>query len=126
MDNYFIQAQRVRRRIQEDFNQVFALSHPLYSKETKVVDDGEKRVDVLLAPCSLSPAPLLSDVLAEKSPLNSYVNDVLTVPASLAGIPALCIPVPGSTPGDEPVGMQLLAQYGDEDALFNIANALAK
>src|SRR5690606_17030183 len=81
------------------------------------------QVDVLLTPTSLSRAPLLADVLAERSPLDSYVNDVLTVPASLAGIPAMSVPV---TPAaeNEPIGMQLLAQYGDEDTLFEVARLL--
>ena len=125
MDNYFIQAQRVRRLIQGDFNKVFSLPHLISNKASQEVSNDTERVDVLLTPCSLSPAPLLSDVLAAKSPLDAYVNDVLTVPASLAGIPAMTIPVQASE-GGEPVGMQLLAQYGDEDALFEVAQILAQ
>ncbi|KAF8468832.1 amidase signature domain-containing protein [Kalaharituber pfeilii] len=134
IDNYFIQAQRVRALIQSDFNSVFSLPHPLYhppSSSSSSSSFSLSTVDVLIAPCSLSPAPLLSDVLAQKSPLDSYVNDVLTVPSSLAGIPAMSVPVrmvveegAGGEGGDEPIGMQLMAQFGDEEALFEVSRAL--
>lgn len=81
------------------------------------------RADVLIAPCSLTKAPLLEDVKTQKSPLDSYVNDVLTVPASLAGIPAMSIPVIESTTGAA-IGLQLLTQYGDEEMLFEVANII--
>ncbi|KAI5794440.1 amidase signature domain-containing protein [Peziza echinospora] len=124
MDNYFIQAQRVRRLIQNDFNSAFSLPHLLHDHGIETTNKDTSGVDVLLAPCSLSPAPPLADVLAAKSPLDAYVNDVLTVPASLAGIPALCIPVQNPSGDSEPLGMQLLAQFGDENALFEIAKVL--
>lgn len=148
MDNYFIQAQRVRRLIQEDFNTVFSLPYPLRSTTprptTTPPQELTDKVDVLLTPTSLSPPPLLKNVLAQKSPLDSYVNDVLTVPASLAGIPAMSVPVRmasrsgleavigeeqkecgwGVCDKEEMVGMQLLAQFGDEAALFEVAKAL--
>ena len=155
MDNYFIQAQRVRRLIHEDFNNVFSLPYPLCSTTptpTCTVSSTTSpppqeltdKVDVLLTPTSLSPPPLLKNVLAQKSPLDSYVNDVLTVPASLAGIPAMSVPVRMVIQSEsesmigaeqrgwdwdicdekEMVGMQLLAQFGDEAALFEVAKAL--
>ena len=124
MDNYFIQAQRVRRLIQNDFNSTFSLPHLLHEHGIETSSKNKSGVDVLLAPCSLSPAPPLGDVLAAKSPLDAYVNDVLTVPASLAGIPALCIPVQNPSGDNEPLGMQLLAQFGNENALFEIAKVL--
>lgn len=142
MDNYFIQAQRVRRLIQEDFNNVFSVPNPLRSTTPTTPQELTEKVDVLLTPTSLSPPPLLKNVLAQKSPLDSYVNDVLTVPASLAGIPAMSIPVRMASPSGsvvgpeqrewecgicdkgETVGMQLLAQFGDEATLFEVSRAL--
>ena len=133
MGNYFVKAQRVRGVIRGDFDAVFGLRNMLYN-EAGVEDDDDdgeegRKVDVLITPTSLSMSPRLKDVLAQKSPLDSYVNDVLTVPASLAGIPAMSVPVgvvgrEGKESGDEVVGMQLLAQFGDEEALFEIAKAL--
>lgn len=127
--------------IQRDFNNVFALPHPLYTPpeggeatgREKGEEAGERNeeqlVDVLITPTSLSPSPRLKDVLAQRSPLDSYVNDVLTVPASLAGIPAMSVPVKmrmggEEEKGEEKVGIQLLAQFGDEEALFEVAEAL--
>lgn len=136
MGNYFVKAQRVRRGIRGDFDSVFGLRNMLYNKEAAEgevdeVDEVEAgKVDVLITPTSLSMSPRLKDVLAQRSPLGSYVNDVLTVPASLAGIPAMSVPVgvvgdEGKEEGQgEKVGMQLLAQFGDEEALFEVAKAL--
>ncbi|KAF8419447.1 amidase signature domain-containing protein [Tirmania nivea] len=128
MGNYFVKAQRVRRGIRRDFDAVFGLRNMLYSKGEEEEEEERGKVDVLITPTSLSMSPRLKDVLAQRSPLDSYVNDVLTVPASLAGIPAMSIPV--GVVGDEgreegeKVGMQLLAQFGDEEPLFEIAKAL--
>lgn len=124
IDNYFIQAQKVRRLVQKDFDDVFVEPNWLMtdmdiSRRSKV-----DRVNVIMAPTTLSTAPLLNDVKNEGSPLDSYVNDVLTVPASLAGIPAISIPVMVKVEGEElllPVGIQIMAQYGDEATMFKIA-----
>ena len=136
MGNYFVKAQKVRRRIRGDFDEVFGLRNMLYNRGGEEVGEGEEgegKVDVLITPTSLSMSPRLKDVLAQRSPLDSYVNDVLTVPASLAGIPAMSVPVgvaveegngEGKQEAGEKVGMQLLAQFGDEEALFEVAKAL--
>lgn len=79
-------------------------------------------MDVLIAPCSLSKAPFLEDVKMQKSPLDSYVNDVLTVPANLAGIPAICLPVMHGE--KDSVGMQVMAQYGDEETMWEVAKII--
>lgn len=122
IDNYFIKAQAVRRLVQRDFDRVFRAKNYL---QVDAQDPNENGVDVLISPTTLSTAPTLKDVHKKTSPLDSYVNDVLTVPASLAGIPVLSIPVPvqpdknGNGPGT--VGMQVMAQYGDEQRLWDVA-----
>ncbi|KAL7268273.1 Trimeric GatFAB AmidoTransferase(AdT) complex subunit [Rhizina undulata] len=126
IDNYFLKAQSIRRLVQKDFDEVFNVPNLL--REDREFEEGQNPngVDVLIAPSSLSTAPLLEDVLAERSPLNSYVNDVLTVPASLAGIPAISIPVKaeGTNSVESSVGMQIIAQYGDEESLWGVAKAI--
>lgn len=121
----------MRRLVKRDFDNVFALPNVLYTTLEGKADEGnwrEELPDVLVTPTSLSPSPRLKNVLAQRSPLDSYVNDVLTVPASLAGIPAMSVPVTmvasEGAEGDEKVGIQLLAQFGDESALFEVAKAL--
>ena len=87
------------------------------------------KVDIILAPTAQSLPPKLSS-LSDRAPIDSYSADVLTVPASLAGIPALSVPVP--IPGQEgrdqkapnSVGVQVIGQYGDEELVFSMAHSI--
>ena len=118
-DNYFIQAQRIRRIVKEDFDRVFAFSNPLVANQGPFKPDG---VDVLISPVSMTTAPLLSDIAKHKSSLDAYVNDAFTVPASMAGIPAISIPVDTRSSNDGlPNSIQVIAQFGDEESLFDMA-----
>ena len=121
MDNYFVQAQRVRRLVQQDFDNVFALQNPLLDAETSSPSE-QSSVDVLIAPTAPTLPPTLAEV-EKLSPVEMYMNDVLTVPASLAGLPALSVPVKlesGATEvGDvESVGMQVIGQFGDDELVL--------
>lgn len=124
INNYFIQAQKIRRLVQTDFNDVFIQPNWLMTDKDISQRSKADRVDVIMTPTTLSTAPLLNDVKNESSPLDSYVNDVLTVPASLAGIPAISVPVMAKVENEEqsfPVGIQIMAQYGDEATMFKVA-----
>ena len=125
MDNYFIQAQKVRRLVQQDFDKVFAAPNPLLAHKTGVNDDG---VDVLLCPTAPTLAPELSEARSQKS-LHAYMNDVFTVPASLAGLPAISVPVHRNKVSElqdsAPAGMQIIGQYGDDKAVLRVAKELS-
>ncbi|KAK3310770.1 amidase signature domain-containing protein [Chaetomium strumarium] len=142
MDNYFIKAQRVRRLVRRDFDRVFALDNPLHEKETFDLADldesiamedkwGPEEVDFLLCPTAPTLAPKLGDVM-NQTPVDAYMNDVFTVPASLAGLPAISIPMPLSeTAGDrtrrsDTAGLQLIGQYWDDARLLAVADAIFK
>lgn len=117
IDNYFIKAQKVRRLVQRDFNNAFALPHPLLDDQA-ISSTGDK-VDIILTPTAQSMPPKLDD-LDTADPLEAYSADVLTVPASLAGLPAMSVPV-----SEEPsIGMQIIAQYGDDDLVFDFARVV--
>lgn len=127
IDNYFIKAQKVRRLVQNDFNNVFLFPHPLLSRDDKPQPD--KGVDVVITPTAQSLPPKLS-TLAWRGSVDTFSDDVLTVPASLAGLPAISIPIAirdlESRSQDRPrsVGLQILAQYGDDDSVFGIAKEI--
>lgn len=121
IDNYFIKAQKVRRLVQQDFNNVFRQDHPLLPLAScKGTDAG---IDFLVTPTAQTLPPTLESVVS-KDPVDNFADDVLTVPASLAGLPALSLPVAigeaGSKNSDEPstVGIQIIAQYGRDLALL--------
>jgi aspartyl-tRNA(Asn)/glutamyl-tRNA(Gln) amidotransferase subunit A len=132
IDNYFIQAQKVRRLVQQDFNNVFARPNPLQN-EQKIQEGPEEKVDVLLCPTAPTLAPSLSDVY-KQDPLQAYMNDVFTVPASLAGLPAINLPVHvtdaeraaihGEQDIKESAGIQIIGQYGDDKLVLHAAHRL--
>ena len=77
---------------------------------------------MLLHPSAIQTAPLLD---AEKTPgdLSAYVQDVLTVPASLAGLPAMSVPA-GSGGDGWPVGASVVGQWGCDDAVLRIGKII--
>ena len=102
-DAYYLQAQKIRRMIVDDFQQAF------------------KQCDLIAGPV----APTVAWKLGDKSddPLASYLADIFTLPASLAGLPGMSVPV-GFGAGNMPVGMQLIANYLQESKLLNAAHRL--
>ena len=119
-DNYFLKAQKVRRLVQGDFDSVFRLGNALHDRPP--ASDGG--VDYILCPTAPSPAPPLKHV-QQSSPIDAYVNDVFTVPASLAGLPTISVPAPvgpeSSRLGHQGIGMQLIGQYGDDEGVLDFA-----
>ncbi|PRP89448.1 aspartyl/glutamyl-tRNA amidotransferase subunit A [Planoprotostelium fungivorum] len=97
VDSYYLKAQRVRRLVRDDFHDAFSSG-----------------VDVILTPTTPTPALPLDNF---SSPVEMYVNDVMTIPASLAGLPAISLPVGRSGDG-LPLGLQLIGSRLSEDKLF--------
>ncbi|CAA7269263.1 unnamed protein product [Cyclocybe aegerita] len=124
-DNYFLQAQRVRQLIKEDFNHVFAIPNH-YSDSPVMTSSKSPKVDVLLHPSAIRTAPLLNEVSSGASDLSAYVQDVLTVPASLAGLPALSVPVKDSDRESErwPVGISVVGQWGTDEMVLAIGKVV--
>jgi aspartyl-tRNA(Asn)/glutamyl-tRNA(Gln) amidotransferase subunit A len=104
-DAYYGKAQRVRTLIRQDFEQAFA------------------DVDVLIAPTSPTPAFRLGEKLSD--PLSMYLADIYTLPASLAGVCGVSVPVAVTAPRSDrpslPIGMQIMAPAFAEERLFTLA-----
>ena len=78
----------------------------------------------MVHPSAIRTAPRLEDDSPGlKSNLNSYLQDVLAVPASLAGLPALSIPM-GLGDDGWPIGVSLVGQWGQEKTILNLGGAL--
>ncbi len=101
-DAYYLQAQKLRRMIADDFQACF------------------RQVDVIAGPV----APSVAWKLGEKSddPVAAYLADIFTLPASLAGLPGMSLPA-GFGEGGMPVGLQLIANYFEEGLLLHAAHA---
>lgn len=119
-DNYFLQAQRVRQRVIADFDAAFALPNVRLALTDPLAEVSSPSVDILVHPSAIRTAPRLDE---EAAPLDAYVQDVLTVPASLAGLPALSIPA-GAGEDGWPVGVSLVGQWGSDELLLDIAQVL--
>jgi aspartyl-tRNA(Asn)/glutamyl-tRNA(Gln) amidotransferase subunit A len=100
-DAYYLQAQKIRRMIADDFQQAFKLC------------------DVIAGPVAPTVAWHLGD--HGNDPLADYLADIFTLPGSLAGLPGMSIPC-GFGEGNMPVGLQLLGNYFKEGQLLNAAH----
>jgi aspartyl-tRNA(Asn)/glutamyl-tRNA(Gln) amidotransferase subunit A len=102
-DAYYLQAQKLRRMIADDFQQAFA------------------QCDLIAGPV----APTVAWRLGEQGedPVKAYLADIFTLPASLAGLPGMSVPV-GSGAHGMPVGLQLIGNYFQEGQLLHAAHAL--
>jgi len=102
-DAYYRKAQRVRKQIADDFTSVY------------------QKVDALLTPTAPSAAFAIGEKMDD--PVAMYLNDVFTVPASLAGLPGISIPAGLSSSG-LPLGLQLLGRPFDEETVLKAAGVL--
>jgi aspartyl-tRNA(Asn)/glutamyl-tRNA(Gln) amidotransferase subunit A len=102
-DAYYLQAQKIRRMIADDFQNAF------------------KQCDVIAGPV----APKVAWKLGENAndPVADYLADIFTLPASLAGLPGMSVPA-GFGAGGMPVGLQLIGNYFKEAQLLNVAHRL--
>lgn len=126
-ENYFLQAQRVRKLIKADFDRVFCIPSALNAPSAGPVDPAEG-VHVLIHPSAIQTAPTLPDQEGrsqknETSALDSYVQDVMTVPASLAGLPALSVPA-GKGADGWPVGVSVVGQWGSDDLVLRVGEII--
>ncbi|WP_020399407.1 Asp-tRNA(Asn)/Glu-tRNA(Gln) amidotransferase subunit GatA [Kordiimonas gwangyangensis] len=102
-DAYYLKAQKVRKLISDDFKRAF------------------EKVDAILTPT----APSAAFAFGEKSddPIAMYLNDVFTVPASLAGIPGSSVPA-GLDANGLPLGLQILGKAWDEETVLKVSGVI--
>ena len=104
-DAYYIKAQKVRRLILQDFEKAY------------------EQCDALLTPT----APSAAFAIGENSddPIKMYLNDVFTVPASLAGLPGMSVPA-GVDKDGLPLGLQIIGRRWDEETVLKVGHAIEK
>ena len=105
-DAYYLKAQKVRRLLVNEFNDVF------------------QKVDALVCPSTPNVAPKIGT--AKDNPLFGYIADQLNIPAAMAGLPALSVPA-GMGAADDgtmmPVGLQIIGAQWAEQKVFDIGHA---
>ncbi len=102
-DAYYLKAQKVRRRISDDFDQAF------------------EKVDALLTPIAPSSAFALGENADD--PVAMYLNDIFTVTVNLAGLPGMSVPA-GLDAKGLPLGLQLIGRPLDEGTLFSLGGVI--
>ena len=107
--DYFLQAARVRRLIADDYGKVF-----------------ENDVDVILTPVTFGGAPEMREFCELDNRTQQEMQDLFTVGASLAGLPAISVPVVRRTASSMPVGMQLIAPFRQDLFLLDVAMELER
>ena len=106
-DAYYLKAQKVRRLIRDDFVRAF------------------EQCDVILTPTAPTAAFAIGDKTMRQDPINMWLNDVFTVSVSLAGLPAMSLPI-GLNKNGLPLGMQIIGRAFDEETVFKAAEVLEK
>lgn len=102
-DAYYKKAQQVRTLMKKDFQKAF------------------KKFDIILSPTTPTPAFKHGE---KTNPLEMYLNDIMTIPANLAGIPALSMPC--GLINNKPMGLHLMSEILTEDKLFAVSNYFEK
>lgn len=108
-DAYYLQAQKIRRLIAQDFQNALA--------------GANRQCDVIMGPVSPTVAWDLGD--KTNDPVANYLADIFTLSTSLAGLPGMSIPCgfgQGEKNGKRPVGLQIIGNYFDEARLLNVAH----
>ena len=104
-DAYYLKAQKVRKLIKNDFDEVY------------------KKVDAILTPATPSSAFKIGE--KTNDPVSMYLNDIFTVPINLAGLPAISIPAGFDSKG-YPLGLQIIGKAFEEQNILNIAYSMEK
>jgi aspartyl-tRNA(Asn)/glutamyl-tRNA(Gln) amidotransferase subunit A len=104
-DAYYIKAQKVRRLITQDFDNAF------------------EQVDAILTPTAPSSAFAIGE--NDDDPIKMYLNDVFTVPTSLAGLPGMSVPARLDSKG-LPLGLQVIGKAWDEETVLNVARGIER
>ena len=104
-DAYYLQAQKIRRLIAKDFSEAFT------------------RCDLIMGPAA--PTTAFEIGAMSEDPVQMYLNDIFTIPASLAGLPGMSIPCGFDAKG-LPVGLQVMGNYFSEARMLNAAHQYQK
>lgn len=100
-DAYYKKAQKVRTLIKQDFEKVF------------------EQYDVIIGPTTPTPAFKIGENIDD--PMTMYVNDILTIPVNLAGVPGISVPC--GFDGGLPLGLQIIGKHFDEACVYRVAHA---
>ena len=120
----FIKAQKLRVELIDDFDKLFRFRNVLTGAEPNLTDG----LDLIVCPTSKDFPQRLSEVMNKNgdtvvdndNPLDEYINDIFTIPMSLAGLPTISIPLKEGIP----CGVQIAGQYGNDKLVLQFAQGM--
>lgn len=116
--NNYVRAQKLRVQLINEFDSVFKFPNVLSNSE-----GNPSGIDIILSLTAMNEPQSISDFISKSdtsSPTIEYINDVFTMPMSLAGLPTISIPIERG----QPIGVQLAGQFGDDSSVLDLADSL--
>ncbi|KAF1315216.1 Aspartyl/glutamyl-trna, partial [Globisporangium splendens] len=110
MSDYYERAVILRQKIRDDFQNAFK----------------NQGIDVLMTPTTPSGPFAVHNKQVREDPVCMYLNDVMTIPANMAGVPAISIPASLTSGGEFPLSLQLMGARKTEEKVLQVANALER
>ncbi|OCF42080.1 aspartyl-tRNA(Asn)/glutamyl-tRNA (Gln) amidotransferase subunit A [Kwoniella heveanensis CBS 569] len=128
-NNTYLKALQLRRLLRRDYQTLFRIPHPLQTSQLPNTTPKSEGVDIILHPTAICTAPLLDSSPSDEHKKHTvkgseeYAQDLLTVPASLAGLPAMSVPA-GRGEDGWPVGISVTSQWGMEGLVFRLGKVI--
>lgn len=112
--DHYAKATELREKLTRELSSIFKMKHPLL--QDLYNEDG---CDLIISPTAMDIAPLVKESTTKNAEnlINEYINDIFTVPISLAGLPAISVPFNG-------IGIQVVGQYGDDKLVLHAARLI--
>ena len=112
--DHYAKATELREKLTREFSSVFKMKHPLLQDLYN-----EEGCDLIISPTAMDVAPSVEESTTKNAEniLYEYINDIFTVPISLAGLPAISVPFNG-------IGIQVFGQYGDDKLVLHAAKLI--
>jgi len=112
--DHYAKATELREKLTRELSSVFKMEHPLLQDLYN-----EQGCDLIISPTAMDVAPTVQESTTKNAEnlINEYINDIFTVPVSLAGLPAISVPFNG-------IGIQLVGQYGDDKLVLHAAKLI--
>ncbi|WWC67557.1 uncharacterized protein I206_101466 [Kwoniella pini CBS 10737] len=121
-NNTYLKALQLRHLLRKEYQSLFRIPHPLFLNEEK--NNSNEGLDIILHPTSIRTAPRLQCYDANsQNGIKEYDQDLLTVPASLAGLPSISVPYEKGSDG-WPLGISLTSQWGMEGLIFKLGKVI--
>ncbi|KAI5968976.1 HER2 [Candida margitis] len=112
--HHYAHATQLREKLTRQLSSAFKMKHPLLQDQYN--EDG---CDLMISPTAIDVAPTVKESTTKNAEnlLHEYINDIFTVPVSLAGLPAVSVPFNG-------IGIQVAGQYGDDKLVLHAAKII--